>query len=295
MRKILGLCVIYVGLCSYGIGQSKANPLSDGTRFTYGITKMYLTRSADKMPEQNYAFRPTPDVRSFAEFIGHIADSNFRICAVIAGRDPIDSGNERSKTAKADLTKALADSFAYCDPIYNGITDESGIATVQFQAGVEGLRNDVKLPKLTALQFLSQANFEHYGNLVTYMRLKGIVPPSSELPPPKAPSTRSSSGRKYSDISGDWSLLVDTPNGQIAATMTLKLEGAAVTGEIRFNRGTTPVTMPISGSALSGEIRFSGMSQTLAVTFAAKPGNDTMSGKVEFAGHPPGTWSASRP
>src|SRR5205823_11565475 len=119
---------------------SSANPLSDGTRFTYSIMKGYLTRSAAKMPEEYYPFRPTPLVRSFAEFIGHIADSNFRLCSVIAGDAPIDAGNERSKTGKTELVKALADSFAYCDNVYKEITDATGTEAVKFEAGVEGLR-----------------------------------------------------------------------------------------------------------------------------------------------------------
>jgi DinB family protein len=288
----LAVAFFFLAITSTSGQTPSANPLSDGTRFTYSIMKRYLTASADKMPEENYSFRPTPAVRSFAEFIGHVADSNFRLCSVIAGQNPIDAGNERSKSTKPELTKVLAESFTFCDKVYNEMTDSAGIAPVRFEAGVEGLRNAISMPKLTALSFLTQANFEHYGNLVTYMRLKNIVPPSSELPPPKAPAPRTDGVRRtYSDAAGDWNILVNTPNGPIAAVLTLKFDGGNVSGEIKSERGTVPVT----GTLKSAELTFSGKSQTLAMTFTAKPGNESMSGKVEFAGHPSGTWTATRP
>jgi hypothetical protein len=82
----------------------------------YGIIKRCVTRAADKMLEENCAFRPTPEVRTFAQLIGHLADSNYRICSVLAGQDPpLDPGIEMNKHSKADLGKALAESFAYCD------------------------------------------------------------------------------------------------------------------------------------------------------------------------------------
>jgi hypothetical protein len=272
---------------------ASSNPLSDGTRLTYGIMKRYITQSAAKMPEEQYSFRPTPLVRSFGEFIGHVADSNFRLCSVIAGEDPIDAGNERSRTEKAELTKALTGSFAYCDKVYDGMTDAAGTATVTFDAGVEGLRSRIAMPKLTALSFLTMANYEHYGNLVTYMRLKSIVPPSSELAAPRPAITKTGdvSKKTYSDPSGEWSLLVNTPNGPIAAVLTLSVQGTTVTGEAKFDRGVVPLT----GTINSSEIKLSGKLQTLVMTFSGISGTDSMSGKVDFAGHPSGTWTAVRP
>jgi hypothetical protein len=267
-----------------------ANPLSDGARFTYGIMKRYLTLSASKMPEASYGFRPAATVRSFAEFIGHVADSNFRLCAVISGESAIDAGNERGKSAKPELVKALTESFAYCDKVYGAMTDAAGTAPVTFDAGVEGLRSRVAMPKLTALSFLTMANYEHYGNLVTYMRLKGVVPPSSELPPARFP-LREGPRKTYSGLGGDWNLMVETPNGPIAVVLTLTIEGSNVSGMANFDRGSVALTGTISSS----EIRLSGKLQTLAVTFSGKPSSEAMSGKVEFAGHPSGTWSAVRP
>lgn len=164
-----------------------ANPLSAGTKRTYSIIKNYITKAAAKMPEENYGFKPAPDVRSFGQLIGHIADANYGFCALVAGEKPpvggFDGSNsiEKTKTAKADLEKALAASFEYCDKVHTGMTDAMGAQMVKM------FGND--LPKLSVLEFNTHHDFEHYGNIVTYMRVKGLVPPSSEQQP-TAPSSK---------------------------------------------------------------------------------------------------------
>lgn len=155
-----------------------ANPLTAGAKRSYDIIKGYVTKAAAKMPEEHYAFKPTPEVRSFGQLLGHIADSNFVICGMVAGEKPPMGGFEpassleQTKNTKADLTKALADSFAFCDKVHSNMTDEAGTATTKTFVG--------EMPKLSFLEFNTHHDFEHYGNIVTYMRLKGLVPPSSE-------------------------------------------------------------------------------------------------------------------
>ena len=94
----------------------------------------------------------------------------------------MDAGIERDKMTKADLVKALEESFTYCDKVYANMTDEAGKPIITFDAGGEGARVPIQMPRLTALAFHTAHAFEHYGNVVTYMRLKGLVPPSSEPP-----------------------------------------------------------------------------------------------------------------
>src|SRR5215831_11685712 len=102
MKACLTL-VVAIGVQGIAIAQS-ANPLTAGARLHYGIIKDSVTRAAAKMPEELYTFRPTPDVRSFAQLIGHLADANYRLCSVMAGQDPpIDAGVERDKHTKPDL------------------------------------------------------------------------------------------------------------------------------------------------------------------------------------------------
>jgi uncharacterized damage-inducible protein DinB len=160
-----------------------ANPLTDGARMHYGIIKNNVVRAAAKVPEDLYSFRPTDEVRSFGQLVGHLADANYRLCSVLAGVDPpTEAGIERTRRSKAELAKALGDSFAFCDKQYAAMTDSTGVPTVRFDAGGEGSRVPIRMPRLTVLAFHTAHAFEHYGNMVTYMRLKGLVPPSSEPP-----------------------------------------------------------------------------------------------------------------
>ena len=152
--------------------QSTADPLSGGIKGIYNIAKNNVVKAAEKMPEENYAFKPSPDVRSFGQIIGHIADAQYTFCSAATGDKNPAPGIEKSKTAKADLVKALNDAFAYCDKAYDGMTDAHAAEIVKFFGRDQ--------PKLGILAFNASHDMEHYGNLVTYMRIKGLVPPSSE-------------------------------------------------------------------------------------------------------------------
>jgi uncharacterized damage-inducible protein DinB len=178
-KKSLCVSVLATLLVTSGAANAQApsgNPLRDGARRTYDIVKGYITRAAEKMPEEHYAFKPTPDVRSFGQLIGHIADASYGFCSAVTGEKPpmggFDGSLEKKTTTKADLQKVLASAFAYCDKAYTATTDST--ATVM----VKGFWGE--LPKLSVLDFNTAHDFEHYGNIVTYMRLKNIVPPSSE-------------------------------------------------------------------------------------------------------------------
>ncbi len=159
--------------------QSTDNPLSNMTRMLYTNIKNNLVRSAEKMPEAEYAFKPSPDVRSFGQILGHVADANYMFCAPVVGdaKPPV-SGIEKAKTTKAELTAALKEAFAYCDKAYDSLTDAEAAQTVKLFNG--------ERPKLGVLNFNVAHDFEHYGNVVTYLRIKGIVPPSSEPRRPAA-------------------------------------------------------------------------------------------------------------
>lgn len=147
------------------------NPYTAAAKAQFDMVKANLSKTAAKVGEDVYAFKPTPEVRSLGEILGHVADSNFGICAAAAGEKAPQSGFEK-KTAKADIVKGLNDSIAYCDKVIASLDDTKGAATVQFFTG--------PTPKLAVINFNTGHCNEHYGNLVTYMRLKGIVPPSSE-------------------------------------------------------------------------------------------------------------------
>jgi DinB superfamily len=114
-----------------------ANPLTAEATFHYRIIRGYVTRAAQKMPAEDYAFRPTPEVRTFAQLIGHLADSNYRLCSVMAGQNPpMDPGIEMDRHSKTDLLEALADSFDYCDKQYAAMTDAAGRSLVKSMLAV---------------------------------------------------------------------------------------------------------------------------------------------------------------
>lgn len=154
--------------------QGGANPYTDAVKAQLAQVKAPVIRTAEKVPEDLYAFRPTPEVRSLGQLIGHIADANFNICGAGSGEKPPAGGIEKSTTGKAALQKALADSFAFCEKVLAGMDDKKGAEMVKFITG--------PTPRLMVFAFNNSHSYEHYGNLVTYMRLKGIVPPSSEPP-----------------------------------------------------------------------------------------------------------------
>lgn len=173
MKKTI-LTIAALALCA-GLLNAQAptqNPLAAGQKFLHTMAKNNLIRSAEKMPEESYSFKPSPDVRSFGQLIGHVADAQYLFCSAVLGKPNPALGIEKSKTAKADLVQALKDALAYCDSAYDGMTDAQASSTVKFFGAEQA--------KLTVLSFNTAHNNEHYGNLVTYLRMKGLVPPSSE-------------------------------------------------------------------------------------------------------------------
>ncbi len=148
------------------------NPLSAHSRMMYRGVKGILIRSAELMPEENYSFKPTESVRSFGKIVGHVADSQYAFCSSVRGEKNPAPNVEKTKTKKADLIAALTDAFAYCDKAYDNMTDASAVETVKFFSG--------DTPKLGVLTVNVVHTIEHYGNLVTYMRMKDIIPPTSD-------------------------------------------------------------------------------------------------------------------
>jgi uncharacterized damage-inducible protein DinB len=171
VRTLLRTLVICM-LAPTAVASAQDNPLSAHNRFMYGVLKTILLRSAEKMPEGHYDFKPTDAVRSYGQLIGHLADSQYTHCSTVLGEKNPAPKIEQTRTSKADLIAALKDAFAYCDKAYDSMTDASAAEMVKSFGG--------EAPKLGVLAGNNVHSTEHYGNLVTYMRLKDIVPPTSE-------------------------------------------------------------------------------------------------------------------
>jgi uncharacterized damage-inducible protein DinB len=149
-----------------------ANPLSSDVKRAYVEVKNNILRSAEKMPQENYEFRPAPRVRTFGQILGHIAQEQYLyFCGPVKGEQKaVDI--ERTKTTKPELLAALKDSFAYCDSVYDKMTDTEATGIVDTGGS--------KSMKLRLLWMNIVHDESHYGNLATYLRIKGIVPPSTE-------------------------------------------------------------------------------------------------------------------
>jgi len=159
--------------------QANPSPFSTYNKIFYARMKTILVSSAEKMPEENYNFKPTDSVRSYGQIVGHVADAQYNFCSLTLGETNPGLKIEQTKTSKADLVAALKGALAYCDKAYDGMTDASGLQTVKLFG--------LDMPKFGVLNINNAHDMEHYGNLVTYMRLKNIVPPTSEPAPAAQP------------------------------------------------------------------------------------------------------------
>jgi uncharacterized damage-inducible protein DinB len=149
------------------------NPLSADTKAVYGSIQNTILRAAEKMPEEHYSFRPTPEVRTYGQIVAHIADSQYLMCGAEKGEKRATPDEiEKTRTTKADLLAALKEAIAYCDASYDSMTDARASEKVSF-FGRDRTR-------LMVLNFNIAHTLEHYGNLATYLRMKGLVPPTSE-------------------------------------------------------------------------------------------------------------------
>jgi uncharacterized damage-inducible protein DinB len=168
---LIAIAILAVPLAAQMPAGAPANPLSSSAKAAYMQVQGYILQSAEKMPEADYAFAPTPEVRTFGRLIGHVADAQNMFCSLAKGAARPAVQVEKTKTTKAELIEALKASNAVCDSAFEGLTDEKAAGMVKMFRG--------EMPMLTALWMNTSHDNEHYGNIVTYMRLKGLVPAST--------------------------------------------------------------------------------------------------------------------
>jgi len=166
MKVRAGAFLLFLAIPAAASAQAVAalNPL-------YENIKGNIIKSAEQMPEANYSFKPTPEVRSFGQLVGHMANANFAICSTAKGEKSPATQDFEKVTEKAALVKAVKDAFAYCDPVFK-------MADAAFSPMAELF--GMKMSRLGFLMLNVTHDNEHYGNMVTYFRLKGMVPPSSQ-------------------------------------------------------------------------------------------------------------------
>lgn len=173
MTRIYVTVLIVAFIAAVTLTAQGGNPFSADTKQSYTGIKTTLTKAADKMPEENYSFKTVPEVRTYGEMVGHIADIQMMLCGLAKGEQK--TGNAGTKKTKAELVAALKASFDYCDGVYDSMTDATGAEKVTMFGR--------QLTKLGVLNFNVAHDNEMYGNMVAFLRIKGIVPPSSERRP----------------------------------------------------------------------------------------------------------------
>ena len=137
----------------------------------YDNIKGNIIKSAEQMPEANYSFKPVPTVRSYGQLIGHVANASYMFCSVAKGEKSPATQDFEKTTVKAALVTALKEAFAYCDPVYK--MPDASFTGMHEMFGMN-------MTKLGWLIMNVAHDNEHYGNIVTYLRIKGLVPPSSQ-------------------------------------------------------------------------------------------------------------------
>lgn len=173
----LGAVVVATGAAAPASAQAPAptaasSPAVRTAAMLWQQVTTYITRAAEQMPESAYEFRPTPEVRTFGQLIGHIAGTQNLLCANALGEPGGGEDDvERSAHTKAALVAAIHASTEACRRAY--AQSDAEVARPAAVFGQQATRFYALLVNVTH-------DNEHYGNIVTYMRLKGMVPPSSQ-------------------------------------------------------------------------------------------------------------------
>lgn len=179
---ILSLTVFTVSASAQTDPATQQNPMSTWLRNAYRGNRNNIVRIAERMPEEFYDLRPgtQQEVRTFGQQVGHVANYNFLWCSEAKGEKNPNPQNLEKLTTKADFLKAVNDAFAYCDGVYDALTDASGAQVIDITQESGRQTRNLRIGLLT-LNY--GHNNEIYGSMVVYLRMKNIVPPASERRP----------------------------------------------------------------------------------------------------------------
>lgn len=185
MRCAKSMLGIFVFLCCSGFAVSQmsmpvAKTPGDALNAVMSIGEQEFVATADAMPEDKYSFAPTTGefkgVRTFAEQVKHVAAVNYIFgAAILQEKPPVDTGEEKgpdSVKTKAQIMQFLKDSFTYMHKALGSITEKNELDQVTFFG-------EMKAARLSVGSFASAHPMDHYGQMVVYLRMNGIVPPAS--------------------------------------------------------------------------------------------------------------------
>jgi uncharacterized damage-inducible protein DinB len=180
MKRVASLftgCLLVASVAA-AQGPGRGGPVTTSAALQRGYAglKNNLTMAAEAMPDADFFFKPTPEIRGYGQLFGHVADAQFGQCSGLKGvANPRQGQPSFEKlTTKAEVVKALADSFAFCDDVFSSLTDAS--ATEMVSNGRGGQQS-----RIAGLMGVITHGTEMYGISTVYLRLKGHVPPSTEM------------------------------------------------------------------------------------------------------------------
>jgi len=195
MRKTLTIVIAFHALCGAAYAQTSdggfdkllSPSLAATAKAMHATIRRDVAEAAEVMPAEDFGFKPTPEVRSFAQLVGHVINANFFFCSQAKGAAMPATTNFERVADKAALIKGLTEALAYCDSVYESTTDADFNQAVTLN-GFPGMNPKTTTSRGAVLMFNTTHNNEHYGNIVVYLRLKGKVPPSTaRAQAPKGP------------------------------------------------------------------------------------------------------------
>ena len=164
--------------------QASGDPLTGALKRQFDGVARNVREAAEKMPEDKFAYQATKEVRTFGGFVGHVANAHYSLCSRAKGEPNPNKEDFEKVSGKAALVKAITAANEYCSSVFTGANDKWMLETISQGQGASA----VQVPRAAVLANNTSHSNEHYGNLVTYMRLNGLVPPSTE----RAQATRPS-------------------------------------------------------------------------------------------------------
>ena len=186
MRSALAVAIAFhtVAATSYaqtsdgGFDKLLSPSLAATAKAMHATIRRDIAEAAEAMAIEDFAFKPTPEVRSFGQLVGHLINANFFFCSQAKGEAAPATTNFERVADKAALIKGLTDALAYCDAVYDSTTDADFNQAVILN-GFPGMNPKTTTSRGAVLMFNTTHNNEHYGNIVVYLRLKGKLPPST--------------------------------------------------------------------------------------------------------------------
>lgn len=161
-----------IGTLSVALFAQTPGPLMQSIQSRYATARLNLIESAAAMPEADYSYKLTSPQRSFGNWIEHNIEMNYNLCSSIKGESAPKEKFVKDTAPKASLENGLKDSFSYCDSVFSSMTDEKALTEVTGAGGRKVLPANIMIGLLASWN-------QHYGNLVGYLRTKGITPPTT--------------------------------------------------------------------------------------------------------------------